>query len=475
MDSQKINMKTAFKNIIYVVLVLFFITSCKEKKMALEMGLKVNKAGRYFETKDGKPFFWLGDTGWLLFKKLSREEAVAYLDNRAAKGFNVMQVMALHGLDIANFYGDSALVNKKIDSLKVTDGADFKDSLQYDYWDHVNYIIDEAAKRKIYIAFVTVWGSAVKDGDVKPKQAEKYADFLVNRFGKKPNIIWMNGGDLRGSEYNEVWETIGQTIKSKDSLHLMTFHPRGRTTSSEWFHQDKWLDFNAFQSGHRRYDQDTLKEETRHYGEDNWKYVEEDYSKRPIKPTLDVEPSYEGIPEGLHDSLEVRWTDAAVRRYAYWSVFAGSAGFTYGNNAVMQFYKIGQKSGDYGVRKLEYYTKAVNDPGAVQIHFLKDLMLSVPYFERVPDQTMIANQEEKHQYLAATRGENYAFIYTWTGRDLKINMGKIKGDKVDALWFNPSDGKTNSIGQFENKGVQSFNPPGDQKDGNDWVLILKSI
>lgn len=468
-------MKSIIKTILYTFSLVLIFNTCSGQKKAIPMGLKVNQQGRYFETINGKPFFWLGDTGWLLFKKLSREEAVAYLDNRAAKGFNVIQVMALHGLDIVNFYGDSALVNKKIDHPALTQGNDFKNSLQYDYWDHVNYIIDEAAKRKIYIAFVTVWGSAVKDGDVKPKEAEKYAEFLVNKFEKKPNIIWMNGGDLRGSEYKEVWETIGQTIKSKDSLHLITFHPRGRTTSSEWFHQDKWLDFNAFQSGHRRYDQDTLKEETRHYGEDNWKYVVEDYSKKPIKPTLDVEPSYEGIPEGLHDSLEVRWTDAAVRRYAYWSVFAGTAGFTYGNNAVMQFYKNGQKSGDYGVRSWEYYTKAVDDPGAAQVHFIKDLMLSVPYFERVPDQSLIANQGQKHEYLTATRGEKYAFIYTWTGRDLKINMGKIKGVNVTALWFNPSNGKTETIGQFENKGVLSFNPPGDQKNGNDWVLILKSI
>jgi len=476
MDSQKINkMKLSRITLISSILSLMFFASCKIWQSKTEkMELSVAKGGRYFKNQNEKPFFWLGDTGWLLFKKLSREEAVAYLENRAEKGFNVIQVMALHNLDLANFYGDSALINKKIDAPKITKGANFKDSFQYDYWDHVSYIIDEAAKRNIYIAFVTVWGGAAKDGDVKPVEAEKYANFLVKRFSEKPNIIWMNGGDIKGSEYKEVWETIGQTIKSKDSLHLMTFHPRGRTTSSEWFHQDKWLDFNAFQSGHRRYDQDTLKEEKRHYGEDNWRYVLEDYPKMPTKPTLDAEPSYEAIPEGLHDSLEVRWSDAAVRRYAYWSVFSGAAGFTYGNNAVMQFYKKGQNSGDYGVRQWEYYTKAQNDPGAMQIHHIKDLMLSVSYFDRVPDQSIIVNQKDKHDYLVATRGGNYAFVYTWTGRLMTINMGKITGNQVNAYWFNPSTGKTEIIGSFKNKGIQSFDPPGEPKDGNDWVLILKS-
>jgi hypothetical protein len=50
-----------------------------------------------------------------------------------------------------------------------------------------------------------------------------------------------------------------------------------------------WLDFNMFQSGHRRYDQDDTPGAK---GEANWRYVNEDYAKEPPKPTLDGEPSY---------------------------------------------------------------------------------------------------------------------------------------------------------------------------------------
>ena len=476
MDSSKIKpMKLISKISFFLFAFVVLITACKENKEVLEMGLKISQNGRYFETKSGKPFFWLGDTGWLLFKQLSREEAVSYLDDRAKKGYNVIQVMGIHELGVSNFYGDSALVNKKLDAPLVTAGEDFKSSLAYDYWDHVDYVIDEAAKRNIYIAFVTVWGSAVKSGKVTQQEAEKYANFLVDRFANKTNIIWMNGGDIKGSEYKEVWDIIGKTIHAKDSVHLMTFHPRGRTTSSEWFHHEKWLDFNTFQSGHRRYNQDTSKNEVRHYGEDNWRYVLEDYPQKPIKPTLDAEPSYEAIPEGLHDSLEVRWTDDAIRRYAYWSVFTGAAGFTYGHNAVMQFYKPNQGKGAFGVRNQEFYFQALNAPGAIQMQYLKNLMLSKPYLERVPDQSIIANQGEKHDYLVATKGKNYAFIYTWMGRDLQINMGKIEGEKVKASWFKPADGTQTAIGEYENKGTQIFKPLGGVKKGNDWVLILESI
>ena len=40
--------------------------------------------------KGDKPFFWQGDTAWMLFTNISYEEAYTYLKNRADKGFNVI-------------------------------------------------------------------------------------------------------------------------------------------------------------------------------------------------------------------------------------------------------------------------------------------------------------------------------------------------------------------------------------------------
>jgi hypothetical protein len=53
-------------------------------------------------------------------------------------------------------------------------------------------------------------------------------------------------------------------------------------------------------------------------------------------------------------------------------------------------------------------------------------------------------------------------------------MGKLKGTEVTASWYDPRNGKTETIGTFENKGVREFDPPGDPKDGNDWILIIDS-
>lgn len=445
-------------------------THAQQKKLS---PLKVSANGRYFETSEGKPFFWLGDTGWLLFTRLTREETEQYLDNRRQKGFNVIQVMVLPGVTAVNIYGDVALTGTNVGAPLTTSGNQVTDTTQYDYWDHVDFVVEKAAEKGLYLALVPVWGSPVKAGLVTEKDAVTYASFLANRYKKYPNIIWMNGGDIKGSDSMNVWTAIGNTLQKQDPAHLVTFHPRGRTQSSDWFHNSSWLAFNMFQSGHRRYDQDTTAGD-KAYGEDNWKYVEVDYKRKPVKPVLDGEPSYEGIPQGLHNPAEPFWKDNDVRRYGYWSVFAGACGYTYGHNAVMQMHKQTDGPGVYGVR--EYWNDAINAPGAGQMQYLEKLICSRNYATRVPDQSLVADNGKGYQHIQATRGKDYAFIYTYTGRNIAVNMGHIAGRRVKAAWYDPRNGETKEIGTYpNNKGVVVFNPPGEEKEGNDWVLVMDSV
>jgi hypothetical protein len=457
-----------------LILTGFLLISCKENPkvdQSLPL-LKISENKHFLVNENNNPFFWLGDTGWLLFKKLNRDEAEKYLEDRKHKGFNVIQVMVLHDINNAvNAYGDSAFTNRDISQPKVTPGNSFSNSEAYDFWDHTDFIIDLAASKGIYMALVPMWGSNIKDKKVNPENAAVYSSWLAKRYKDCSNIIWLNGGDIYGTDSIEVWKAIGNSLRENDPNHLITFHPRGRMQSSMWFHKEPWLDFNMIQSGHRRYDQDDTELA---YGEDNWRYIETDYKLIPAKPTIDGEPSYEGIPQGLHDTLQPYWNADDVRRYAYWSVFAGGFGFTYGHNAVMQFYKPGETEPPaYGAKI--FWEPALNEPGAQQMKYLKELMLSRPFLERVPDQSLIAEKQgEKYDYQVATKGKNYAFIYTYTGCIMTIAMGKIEGEKVKASWFCPRDGKWQEIGEFDNTGKLEFMPPGGLQNGNDWVLVLDS-
>jgi hypothetical protein len=418
---------------------------------------------RYLQTSDGAPFFWLADTGWLLFQELDRPAAERYLEDRRQKGFNVVQAMVLHTAGDANVYGAVALTGGNPATPKLTPANG------HTYWDHLDWVIDRAAEKGLYMALVPAWGSLAKSGALNEANVAAYSRFLAERYRSRSNIFWLTGGDILADRNLEVWRTMGRTLRANDPNHPITYHPFGRTSSSQWFHTEPWLDFDMFQSGHRSYEQDAATPGTK--GEDNWRYVREDLARSPAKPTLDGEPSYEGIPHGLHDTSQPYWEDRDCRRYAYWAVFAGAFGHTYGHNAVMQMHKPDSRQPSFGPRS--YWYQAIGDPGAGQMRLLKRLMLSRPFFERVPDQNLVAGSNgTRYEYVIATRGRQYAFYYTYTGRPFTARLGTIAGQRVRAWWYDPRTGAATAAGEFANQGERRFTPPGTPAPGNDWVLVL---
>ena len=443
-----------------------FYAQSKPAKYPWDNGkLIVSENHRYLQHQNGAPFFWLGDTGWLLPERLNRDEADYYLSECSKRGYNVVQVQTVNAVPSYNTYGQSSM----------QDGFNFSEINKkgvYGYWDHMDHIIKSAEKRGIYIGMTCIWGGLVASGQMTVKDAQAYGKFLGERYKNSPNIIWFIGGDIRGDIKPEVWEALATSIKSVDKNHIMTFHPRGRTSSATWFNNAQWLDFNMFQSGHRRYGQRkgdgdyTIAENTE---EDNWRYVEKSQLATPLKPIIDGEPSYEDIPQGLHDFNEVRWNANDVRRYAYWSVFAGSFGHTYGHNSIMQFMKPGV-SGAFGAKR--YWYDCLEDPGYNQMKYLKALMLTFPFFDRLPDQSIVAGQNgERYDRAIATRGNDYLLVYNYTGRPMQIDLSKISGAKKLCWWFNPKDGMLEYIGEFEGTKITGFQTDIAYNSGNDRVLI----
>lgn len=429
--------------------------------------LRISDNHRFLQHENGKPFFWQGETAWLLFQRLNREQAKEYIENRKTKGFNVIQAIFLQNFNHINAYGDAAYANFDFANPIITPGSDPNNSEQYDYWDHVNYIIDVAAQNGIYIAIVTTWRDLLKQTKPVIEKAEIFAAHLANYFKNKPNIIWVNGGSAKGNDNLDFWETIGKTIKKTDPDHLVSFHPFGRMQTSDWYQKTSWLDFNMFTSGHRRYEQD---KEGKAFGEDNWRYVLDDLSKTPLKPTIDGEASYENLPQGIHDHTQPYWRDGDVRRYAYWAVFAGAFGHVYGENTVRQLYMKDVNKPESGA-KLDF-SEALETPGAYQMQHVKNLILSRPYFERINDQSVVVDHGEKYDRIMVTRGNDYLMAYTYTGREFTLKMETISGKQLKAWWYNPKTGKATKLGKYKNEGTITFNPPGEKENGNDWVLVL---
>ena len=411
-----------------------------------------------FLLKDGKPFFWLGDTGWELFHRLSREEADKYLKRRSGQGFTIVQAVVLaefDGLHTPNANGDTPLIND--DPTKPNEK----------YFQHVDYIIDKAASYNINIGLLPTWGDKVfkNTWGVGPEifneqNAAIYAAWIANRYKNKTNIIWILGGDRlpRDEKDVRIWRAMGNAImKATNNKAIISFHPQPNNLgSAEWFHKDDWLAFNMFQTGHCRatavYDR-----------------MQADYTLQPTKPVMDAEPIYEDHPVCFN--VKDLGTSSAydIRRSAYLDLFAGAFGHTYGCHDMWQFYSTRHEpvNGPH-----VFWTDAIELPGANQMIFVKNLILSHSMLDRVPDQSLIKeNDYVPAERIQATRGSDYLFVYSTVGKPFHVIMGKIQGSELQAYWYNPRTGKSTDIGVVNNKDVREFAPPSSGY-GQDWVLVL---
>lgn len=426
--------------------------------------LQVSQNKKYLQN-GSEPFFWLADTAWLLFQKCSLEECKCYLKNRRDKGFTVIQAVLIHSLPDAETKSSLAAAQ-----------ADPRIS---EYWEHCDKVIRMAEDLGLYMALLPAWGAVVKGGILNEENVETYMRFLGERYAEHPNIIWILGGDIRGSAALDLYRKAGKTLKEVNPNKLIGFHPFGRTSSSMWFHSETWLDFNMFQSGHRRYDQVSLgawddnrvKEDF--FGEDNWKYVKRDHELGEIKPTVDGEPSYEWILQGLHVMGEPYWREWDVRRYAYWSVFQGAMGHTYGDNAIQQFYNNISERGAYGVKQI--WQDSIHHVGSEQMGIMKELMESVDYQSGCPaEELLLDGQREGYERIAVFAGDDYLFAYDYTGRSFVIDLSRFLGKKIDAWWMNPISGRYSYFAEFTGKKQAKVKPVNRFTEDNDWVLVLRA-
>jgi hypothetical protein len=107
---------------------------------------------------------------------------------------------------------------------------------------------------------------------------------------------------------------------------------------------------------------------------------------------------------------------------------------------------------------------------------LRRLIESRPFITQVPDASLLAC-EQSHPWAMclALRGEGYALIYTPTGRSLDLQLGRLGSGRMNASWFDPRTGATTTIGVIDDHGQRTFDPPGDESPGNDWVLVLDDV
>ena len=406
--------------------------------------LRVSSNGHYIETKAGKPFFYLGDTEWLL-NRHSDAQVIKILKDRAAKGFTVIQVFSSRNWKEdstrTDYQGNYPFIDKDVTRLNTA------------YWNRWRWIADECAKNKLFFA-LHLGGPGRKEEPYSCKdinQCYEYGRKIGETFKDKSNIIFNIGEDMHGSEGvgPDDWRAIAEGVadgvnginsfdKSADyETTFMTFHPSGGTpfTSSTWFHKDPWLDANGIEVWHKT---GTV-----------YPVVNADYNKsNPVKPVLMVEGWYE---------KENDCTPEMVRNEAWHAFFAGG------------FYGYGHYENWAQYKSIDY----LNSQGAKQMGVLSRFFKDRKWWNFIPDQEMIISGQGVDSTLkAAVRSQSgdECYVYYPVNSPVKIALNRItKRSEVSVKWFNPQNGTTKPVGHYKTSQTLEFIPP---KGWDDAVLCI---
>ncbi len=449
-----------------VFIAFLFLVLQQAQSQQISGPIQIHSSQRFLMTSEAQPFFWMADTAWELFHRLDEKEASLYLDKRKEQGFNVVHAVVLaelDGLNSPNANGDLPFSDLK------------KWEYNEAYFKHVDRILDLALERDIHIALLPTWGDKLFKNSwgagpeiFNPKTAYEYGKWIGYRYKDQKNIIWVLGGDRNpreNSEDVEVWNQMARGIRETENPQnrlLITLHPQPMAPggSSVWFHEAEWLDFNMHQTGH-----------CPNYP--TYSRITNDYNLSPAKPTLDGEPMYEEHPK-CFNAKELGYSEATdIRKIMYWNVFAGGAGQTYGCHAVWQMYDLDKTQVN---APLKPWHQSLDLEVANQVKHLKNLMLSKPYFDRIPDQSLVAEaQPEDETFVVSTRSTKgeYAFYYFPTGKSLRLDLSSLKKIALKFTWYDPRTGVyLDHPSKIEDPKNHLITPPSSGR-GNDWVLIVE--
>jgi Protein of unknown function (DUF4038)/Putative collagen-binding domain of a collagenase len=418
------------------LLAAFLLIGASSGSAAVPGPIHVSANGHYFVDRDGKPFFWLGGTAWPLFSDYSQAQAEAYLRDRAAKGFTVIQCALAWVLPPGN--ANDATVPPSSDEPQPNRSGerpwldDNPATPNGAYFKHVDELVRFANDQGLVLAMLPVWGYYVNQTHrVNAANARAYGRWLGRRYKDAPNVVWVNGGDRVPTGYEEVYRALAEGLREGDGgAHLITYHPCGWHSSSQFFQSQSWLDFNMIQTW------------------TDWPMIypsiAADRMLSPPKPVVLGEGAYEDGPEYPLGPI----TPLTVRRQAWWAVMAGGF-FTYGQN---QMWRMGKG-----------WDSTFDTPGAAQAAKMKEIVTALPWWQAIPDQTLFASGVSSGRTLnAAMRSAKggWALIYLSTQCQVFIHLDKILDKNVRATWVNPVTGERKEAGSFEtgNRAGKMFPP-----------------
>jgi hypothetical protein len=422
--------------------------------------LKVSSDGRHFVDADGRPFFYLADTCWLLFKRATMEELDEYFNDRVAKGFTVIQAYVIRGLGERDPDGNTSLIG----AVPFDDRDPSRPNEKF--FRHVDAVVARANELGLVMALVTAKSWHVPGGQecvFDERNALAFGAFLGERY-RTQAVMWLPGGDSAPAAADAVWQAMARGLKEgSGGRHLVSYHGDWMSSSSEWDHDADWLDFNTIQSGHT-------------WESDNYAFVSTDRALFPAKPTVDIEPSYENHPVGGRPPIDAH----KVRTQAYTAMLAGAAGHGYGALDLFCFFKdtdgpFPRGGGGWKEPVFRNWRTAIAYEGAAQMGLMRGLFEKRPWHKLVPGQSLMSSYKgEGNRRRTAAWGQDGSFMLAYLPEGGSVTMrglDRLNGPQLTASWFDPRTGAWKEAGRYDKKGALGFTAPSaGEKD--DWVLVI---
>ncbi len=405
--------------------------------------LRSEAGKRYLVDAAGRPFLIQGDAAWSLIARLSREQAIDYLDDRRRKGFNAVLVNL-----IEHEFADAPPKNRYGEAPFLVSG-DFGTPNER-YFSHADLVIGMAAERGILVMLAPAYmgfggGSEGWYREMAANGAARmraYGSYVARRFRHHANILWVLGGDFNPPEL-VLLRALVAGIREVDGMSLNTFHGARNTGASDFLGTaESWLQVDNIYTEANN----VVSKALQAHGHSR-------------KPFFLIEGRYEGI-EGF---------DAhTVRLQAYQTLLSGGCGQVMGNWVVWQF------SGGW--------ERALGSEGAYTIGYLRSLLEAHAWTRLVPDAANsfltggIRGSEDRAVAALANDG-SFGLVYLPSIRKVSLNLARLAGPQVRAHWFDPSNGRLLDApdSPFPGAGTHAFQPERNNAAGQgDWVLLLES-
>jgi len=439
--------------------------------------LSVAPGGRHLVDQRGTPFLLKGETAWLALVNLTEAEQERYFSDRAAKGFNAVEVMLMNH-DYTSNPAPPANREGKQPFLRPGDFSTPNDA----YFDRAVAFVDRAAAHGLLVLLAPNylgfdggregWWQELNAPANTRQVCARFGRYLGMRFKRSKNLLWLAGGDWAppdGSEGEARHFEILDGIRAAGASQPWTGH---------WNYQHR----GGISTDLPRFRTAMALNGVYQYASP-YRYAARAYDVQPARPVYLLESDYE------HEHPDQ--STQPFRKAWWWTMLSGGSGVFWSNTFLWMC------ESARGVYALEYgdvdhavssWSAELDSEGTFQALHLHAFFERLPWHRLVPAgpasglPRLIGSWQfwgQRRIAAAATREGDLLVVYvppTGSGsRSFSVDLSRMRGPSR-ARWYDPVSGVWSPAAGLlpASKAVELQTPGANAAGTNDWALVVET-